>query len=443
MILNKYILLIFLIPALAGFSTAQEKALETITENDLKRHIIFLASDSLQGRALNTKNNALETAANYLRENAKNIGLKPFENDYFQTFEIQASKPDCKSTSRKKSRIIYSVHSANQSPNEKTAQNTELISTQNVVGILEGSDTRLKDECIVFMAHYDHLGMGEFGSLSSADEPKIHNGADDNASGTAGVLELAEYFSENRPETDILFLAFSGEEMGLLGSQFYVDNPTVALENALAMINMDMIGRMNEGRLMIFGVATTDSWESILTSANTDSLALDLVPDGTGASDHTSFYYKNMPVLHYFTDTHADYHRPSDDVEWINAEGQAKLLQHVARVVQQLDALDQKDLPFVEAPGEQRQSMRMDGPTLGVLPDYGYDGEGFRITGVSGGGPAEQGGLEGGDIIIQIGEMEVADIYAYMGALNELQTGTTVPVTVMRDGEEMVFELEL
>jgi C-terminal processing protease CtpA/Prc len=231
--------------------------------------------------------------------------------------------------------------------------------------------------------------------------------------------------------------------MGLLGSQYYVENPTVELGNALAMINMDMVGRMNDNRLMIFGVATTDGWESILTEANSDSLDLDLVPDGTGASDHTSFYYKDIPVLHYFTDTHADYHRPSDDTEWINEEGQELLLKHLVRVVQKLDEMDKEEMVFTEAPGEQQRNMTMSGPTLGVLPDYGYDGEGFRITGVSEGRAADNAGIEGGDVIINIAGMEIADIYAYMEALNELEAGQQTTVTVMRDGEELTFELQL
>ncbi|MFP8489653.1 M28 family peptidase [Gracilimonas sp. Q87] len=393
-----------------------------ITAEDVAEHITYLSSDAMKGRETGSAEEA--AAANYIADLFRAYGLDPAgdEETYIQTFTVNMS-------------VLDNPHA---SDSDSTADKRL---AKNVAGLLQGTGD--SEELIIIGAHYDHLGMGEFGSLSSADEPRIHNGADDNASGTAGVLELAEYFSEYRPETDILFLAFSGEEMGLLGSQFYVDNPTVELENALAMINMDMIGRMKEDRLMIFGVATTDSWELILTEANIDSLALDLVPDGTGASDHTSFYYKNMPVLHYFTDTHADYHRPSDDAEWINVEGQAKLLKHVVRVVQALDTLDKADLAFVEAPGEQRQAMRMDGPTLGVLPDYGYEGKGFRITGVSGGGPARAGGLEGGDVIIRIGEMAIGDIYAYMGALNELESGTTIPVTVIRDGEEMVFELRL
>lgn len=388
---------------------------------DVQTHIAFLAADEMRGRETGTAEEAV--AANYIADLFKNYGLEPAGDDetYFQEFTVNMS-------------AIKNPHAADED------STTDKRLAKNVAGLLQGSGD--SDEVIIVGAHYDHLGMGEFGSLSSGD-PKIHNGADDNASGTAGLLELAEYFSENRPETDVLFLAFSGEEMGLLGSQHYVDNPTVDLENALAMINMDMIGRMNEERLMIFGVATAESWESILIEANVDSLELDLVPDGTGSSDHTSFYYQEIPVLHYFTDTHADYHRPSDDTEWINAEGQAKLLKHAARVIEQLDKMDKEELAFMEAPGEQRQSMRMEGPTLGVLPDYGYDGDGFRITGVSNGGTAEKAGLKAGDIIIEINRMEIKDIYGYMGALNELQEGEKTTVTVIRDGEELTFDLQL
>jgi hypothetical protein len=415
-----------LIPLLMLLSscTPENESAETTSDIsflDVQSHISYLASDAMKGRETGTAEEA--KAANYIADYFREYGLDPAgdEETYLQEFTVNMS-------------VLENPHAedSDSTVNKRLAK--------NVAGLLQGTGD--SEEVIIIGAHYDHLGLGEFGSLSDSDST-IHNGADDNASGTAGLLELAEYFSEHRPETDLLFLAFSGEEMGLLGSQYYVENPTVDLDNAIAMINMDMIGRMNDDRLMIFGVATTEAWETILTEANTDSLDLDLVPDGTGTSDHTSFYYKDIPVLHYFTDTHADYHRPSDDAEWINAEGQARLLQHVARVIQRLDELDKEDLPFVEAPGEQRQSMTMSGPTLGVLPDYGFNGTGFRITGVSNGGPAERGGLEGGDIIIKIGEMEIEDIYSYMGVLNKLEKGTTVPVTVIRDGEELVFEVEL
>lgn len=413
-------LFVFILAACSSSET------ETVTSPkisflDIQSHITYLADDEMRGRETGTAEEA--AAANYIADLFREYGLDPAgdEGTYFQEFTVNMS-------------VLDNPHAS------EGDSSAEKRLAKNVAGLLQGTGN--SDEVIIVGAHYDHLGMGEFGSLSDGD-PKIHNGADDNASGTTGVLELAEYFSANRPQTDILFLAFSGEEMGLLGSQHYVDNPTVDLEHALAMINMDMVGRMSNERLMIFGVATTDNWELILTEANSDSLDLELVPDGTGSSDHTSFYYKEIPVLHYFTDTHADYHRPSDDPEWINAEGQQKVLNHVVSVINRLDELDQEALAFQEAPGQQRQSMSMDGPTLGVLPDYGFDGEGFRITGVSGEGPAKKAGLQGGDIIIDIGGMEVADIYEYMGALNELERGETVPVTVLREGEELIFQVEL
>ncbi|MEX0844391.1 MAG: M28 family peptidase [Balneolaceae bacterium] len=410
-----------------GSCNSGDQSLKTspeITSQDVHTHISFLASDEMKGRETGTAEEA--KAANYIADWFRDYGLDPAgeEETYFQAFTVNMA-------------VLTNPH-ASDSDSDSTA---EKRLAKNVAALLQGTGD--SEEIIIIGAHYDHLGMGKFGSLSSSEDPRIHNGADDNASGTAGLLELAEYFAANRPETDLLFLAFSGEEMGLLGSQYYVEHPTINLDQALAMINMDMIGRMNEDKLMIFGVATTEDWESILTKANTDSLELDLIPDGTGSSDHTSFYYKNIPVLHYFTDTHADYHRPSDDTEWINAEGQARLLQYISRVVQKLDSLDKEDLAFVEAPGKQRQSMRMEGPTLGVLPDYGFDGEGFRITGVSNGGPAEKAGLEGGDIIIEIAGMEIEDIYGYMTVMNELEKGQTTTVRVLRDGEELAFEVEL
>lgn len=397
------------------------RTLSDISFLDIQMHIEALASDEMQGRQTGTAEEA--KAANYIADLFRDYGLDPAgERDtYFQEFTVNMS-------------LLENPHASDED------STTDKRLSRNVAALLQGTSD--SNELIIIGAHYDHLGMGSFGSLSEG-EPRIHNGADDNASGTAGLLELAEYFSENRPETDLLFLAFSGEEMGLLGSQYFVENPTVDLDNTLAMINMDMIGRMNNDHLLIFGVATTPEWETILTGANTDSLDLDLIPDGTGASDHTSFYYADIPVLHYFTDTHADYHRPSDDPEWINAEGQARVLRHVVRVIEQLDTMDKDQLVFTEAPGQQRQSMSMDGPTLGVLPDYGYDGEGFRITGVSDGGPASRAGLQGGDIIVEIGGIEVADIYGYMGALNELEQGETATVVVIRDGEELTFELDL
>lgn len=391
-----------------------------ISEKDIEEHIAFLASEELKGREAGTADEA--KAANYIADLFRNSGLEPAGDDqtFFQEFTINTT-------------ILNNPHSTDTSGEKRLSK--------NVVGLVRG--TKESDEVIIIGAHYDHLGYGEFGSLYRGDTPRIHNGADDNASGTAGLIELAQYFGKYRPETDLLFVAFSGEEMGLLGSAHFVEEPPVNLDNTLAMINMDMIGRMEDHKLIIFGTGTTSDWEEILLVANTDSLKIQLVKDGTGASDHTSFYYKNIPVLHYFTDTHSDYHRPSDDVEYINNEGIAKITEHIVRVIEYLDGIDKEQMAFIEAPGKQRQSMRLEGPTLGVLPDYGYDGTGMKITGVNAEEPAANAGLKAGDIIIKLGGLELDDIYDYMGALNTLEKGETTTITILRNGEEITLELQL
>lgn len=415
-----YSLIIFL-GLIACTQSNQSNLSENITPADIETHITFLASDSLKGREAGTANEAI--AANYIADHFRDFGLEPAGDNetYFQEFTINTA-------------VLRNPHASQDAEGEKRL-------SKNVAGLLRGTEN--SDETIIIGAHYDHLGFGEFGSLYRGEKERIHNGADDNASGTAGVLELAEYFSANRLRKDILFLAFSGEEMGLLGSAHYVDNPTVDLENALAMINMDMIGRMVDKKLMIFGIGTAENWTAIIDSANTGNLDLNLVKDGTGASDHTSFYYKDIPVLHYFTDTHADYHKPSDDTEYINMNGTALALHHLVRVMVQLDQLQKDELVFVEAPGEQRQSMSLDGPTLGVLPDYGYEGEGMKITGVTEGRAAANAGVQDGDIIVGIAGEELADIYAYMGMLNKLERGQKTTITVLRDGERITMDLQL
>lgn len=391
-----------------------------ISEKDIEEHIAFLASEELKGREAGTADEA--KAANYIADLFRNSGLEPAGDDqtFFQEFTINTT-------------ILNNPHSTDTSGEKRLSK--------NVVGLVRG--TIESDEVIIIGAHYDHLGYGEFGSLYRGDTPRIHNGADDNASGTAGLIELAQYFGKYRPGTDLLFVAFSGEEMGLLGSAHFVEEPTVNLDNTLAMINMDMIGRMKDHKLIIFGTGTTSDWEEILLVANTDSLKIQLVKDGTGASDHTSFYYKNIPVLHYFTDTHSDYHRPSDDVEYINNEGIAKITEHIVRVIEYLDGIDKEQMAFIEAPGKQRQSMRLEGPTLGVLPDYGYDGTGMKITGINPNQAADNAGLQSGDIIIGLGDARLDDIYDYMGALNTLEKGETTTITILRNGEEITLELQL
>jgi Zn-dependent M28 family amino/carboxypeptidase len=287
--------------------------------------------------------------------------------------------------------------------------------------------------------------MGGNGSLDSSGEPRIHNGADDNASGTAGLLELAQYYSEHPPKVSMVFIGFSAEEAGLLGSNYYVKHPTIPLEQVAAMINMDMIGRLRD-ELIVFGVGTSNGWDAVLDSVEqqfSPEFAVKRVPDGSGASDHTSFYQQKLPVLHYFTDTHADYHRPSDDSDYINYKGTEHVIQHLRSVVDELSQVPDSAFYYTKAEETRRQDMKLSGPTLGVLPDYGYKGEGMRITGVSGGGPAERGGLQDGDVIVGMAGKQVRDIYDYMGALNSLSKGDKTTVTVNREGEPLELEVEL
>ena len=415
--------LIIILALFAGCNSTsnQQEFKPEITPDDIQSHISYLASDDLRGRETGTAGEA--KAASYIAGYFEDFGLIPAgdENTYFQEFRVNMS-------------VLNNPHNS-----DTTAYPDEERIARNVVAMLEG--TGESESHIIIGAHYDHLGTGKFGSLYNRNDSTIHNGADDNASGTAGLLELAHYFSENPIGKNLLFIAFSGEEMGLLGSQHFVDNPTIPLTESIAMINMDMIGRL-DSKLLIFGTGSSEGWSPLIQKANTDSLVIETIPDGTGASDHTSFYNKQIPVLHYFTDTHADYHRPSDDSEYINEEGQDKVLEHLKNVITGLDSLSDEELVYSEAPVTQNRNVTLSGVTMGVTPDYGFSGKGMRITGVRGGGPADKAGLKSGDVIIKIAGNELKDIYAYMEELNNLEEGQQTTVTVQRDGREQTFDIE-
>jgi hypothetical protein len=312
---------------------------------------------------------------------------------------------------------------------------------KNVVGMIRGNEH--PEKYVVIGAHYDHLGYGDNGSLYAGPEPKIHNGADDNASGTAGLLELAAWFVKHPPKHSLVFMAFSGEELGLLGSDYWVKNPTLPLENIRAMINMDMIGRSTDRNLQIFGVGSSADWTALIDAANDDSLRLTKTPDGTGASDHTSFYNARIPVLHYFTGTHSDYHRPSDDAQYVNYTGTALVLEHVRRLVDAIDALPADKLAYTEAPVTQTRRVAMTGITLGVLPDYGFAGPGFRITGTSEGKPGAKIGMKAGDVIHNINGLPIKDIYDYMESLNTVKKGSTLTVEIEREAKRLKLEMKV
>lgn len=394
-----------------------------LSSRDLKTHISYLAADELKGRVTGSPGSA--KAANYIADQFREFGLNPLESNqtYFQEFTANMN-------------VLNNPHS-----DETTQFEDEKRLARNVVAIQEG--TSHPERFVVIGAHFDHLGMGKFGSLYSRDDPQIHNGADDNASGTAGLLELAQYFSRRPTGKSLVYVAFSGEEMGLLGSRHFVENPPIPLEQIDAMINLDMVGRLNEQKLLIFGTGTSDDWPAVLDRVQFDSLNIETIQDGTGASDHTSFYNKKIPVLHYFTDTHADYHRPSDDPEFINYQGEQRVLRHLVQVINTIDTLSAGRLQYTEAPVTQQRDVTLDGPTLGVTPDYGFSGDGMRITGTRTNGPADRAGLSGGDIITAMAGKAVEDIYKYMEILNSLEKGQTATITILRNGEELTFEIEL
>jgi hypothetical protein len=336
------------------------------------------------------------------------------------------------------------------SVNGKTEIVRELATTRNVVMLLPGEDPKLKDEYVILGAHFDHLGMGGPGSGSRAlDTIGIHHGADDNASGVAMMLELAEKFAKTKGshKRSIICLSFSGEEEGLLGSKHFVDDPGIDLAKVDAMINMDMVGRLNEtNNLQIGGVGTATGLKE-LVYANTDTsiIKLTLSPEGYGPSDHSSFYGKNIPVLFYFTGAHMDYHTPTDTWEKINYKGMVEISDLIFRVAEEL-ASENSKLVFQEA-GPKVESGRYPmrkGVTLGIMPDFaGVIKNGLRADFVTPGKPAALGGMKKGDIITFINGKPVNNIQDYMFRMGQLKHGQTISVEVLRNDKKVVLLLQL
>ena len=329
------------------------------------------------------------------------------------------------------------------------------MEVSNVVALLPGADPLLAEQVVVVGAHFDHLGRGGDGSLDP-DSRAIHNGADDNASGTAVMLEVARRLMAGpRPDRSVLFVGFNGEERGLLGSAFYVTNPTRPLDRTVAMINMDMVGRLKNNNLTVFGVATAPEWDGLLDAARMEldqPLTLSRMPDGYGPSDHSSFYGRGIPVLHFFTNTHEDYHRPSDDWQKINAVGMDRIAQLVATLTLRITGTDGvpsvtptlvQTQPPAPTPSTGQPSGGGYGPYFGSIPDMSTTDAGVRLTGVREDSPAARAGLEAGDVIVAFDGGEVADLYAYSYALREKSPGDVVSVTVLRDGKRLTFRAVL
>lgn len=373
----------------------------------LKEDVTFLADDALEGRAIGTAGE--EKAAKYIADAFEAIGLSPKGTEgYFQPFTVKKST----------------------SPHEQAVVGTdgEGVTGRNVAGLIDNGG----EYTIVIGAHFDHLGYGSEGSLFRG-EPTIHNGADDNASGTAAMIQLAKILKTKKSDYNFLFLAFSGEENGLWGSNYFSKNSTVDLADINYMINMDMVGRMNDEKtLAINGVGTSPSWDKSLNAANSDSLKLVKSESGVGPSDHTSFYLQDLPVLHFFTGQHEDYHKPTDDADKINYEGLVLVVRYIERVVEELNS--EEKLAFTKTQDSSGDSPRFT-VSLGVVPDYLYDGSGMRIDGVTDGKPAATAGMKKGDIVVKLGDSTIVDMMSYMRALSGFAAGQETVVEYKRGDE--------
>jgi len=306
----------------------------------------------------------------------------------------------------------------------------------NVVGYIDnGAPTT-----VVLGAHFDHLGYGEDGnSMLRTGEKLIHNGADDNASGTAALIELARILKTSKSKNNnYLFIAFSGEELGLYGSKYFTEHPTVALATINYMINMDMVGRFNDSTksLAVGGFGTSPAWATVI-KPNEKKLPFVIKIDssGSGPSDHTSFYRKDIPVLFFFTGQHKDYHRPTDDAERINYDGELLIVNYINNLIGSLNKQNQR-LAFLKT-RESQLSMAPFKVTLGIMPDYTFSGSGVRADGVTEGRPASKAGLKAGDVIVKLGETVVTSMESYMQALNRLNKGEKTKVVYKR-GEETI-----
>jgi hypothetical protein len=314
------------------------------------------------------------------------------------------------------------------------------METSNVIAILEGSHEGLKNEYVVIGAHHDHLGMGGPGTSSrTPDTIAVHYGADDNASGVAGVLEASEWLSAHVPARSVLFATFGAEEMGIIGSKYLVENSPVEINDIQVMINLDMIGRLNEDRqLQVGGVGTSPGFQNLLESINSNyGFNLKFSNEGFGPSDHASFYAKDVPVLFISTGAHTDYHTPDDQLSSINLEGAREVSAFVSEIAAAL-ANQHERIAFTEAGPKVRGSSRgrRGGITLGLMPDMTYDGsEGMPVMAVTEGRPAAVGGIQKGDIIVAIEGKSVGNIYDYMARLDGLKEGMSIVVQVNRDGD--------
>ena len=318
----------------------------------------------------------------------------------------------------------------------------ERSKTQNVIGWLEGTDPELKKEYVIIGAHFDHLGMGGSNSMYRG-APAIHNGADDNASGTTAMLELAQKLSTQKLKRSLLFIGFTGEEMGLIGSKYFADHPTTDLKEAVTMFNFDMVGRLRDNQLIIHGMGTSPGFSAMMNDLNKSyHFALTLKQDGNGPSDFATFYQKDMPVIAYFTNLHADYHKPTDDADKINVEGEEHIAKMAYETIVEIANADKRP-EFTKAKSESERPMTGFRATLGIVPNYADEVEGLKIDDVNPGQAADHAGIKKGDILIKFGSKTIKNVYDYTYALGDFKAGDKVEVIVKRDGKEVTLQAVL
>jgi aminopeptidase YwaD len=403
-----------LVPVLgAACKSASRGPAEAHTDADrIRSDIAYLADDRLEGRGTGTAGN--DSAAAWLARRHAALGLRPVTTGYLQQF------------------IANGAELAH-------AGKPEGVPTQNVVAMVPGSDPALRGQYVVLGAHFDHLGRSIDGALDPEAGHAIRNGADDNASGTAAILELARRLVAHPTKRSILVVHFSGEELGLLGSQWFVEHSPVPVDSMDAMLNFDMVGRLRKDRLIVYGLGTATEIPALVDSANV-APRLDLVKqdDGFGPSDHSSFYAKGIPVLHFFTDLHEDYHRATDDIEKINAPGEVRVVDLAERIVREIADRPARLTPVRTAPKQVMSSQREGSNVyLGTIPDMAASGTpGLKLTGVRAGSPADKGGLKAGDVIVLFGGREVRDLYTYSDALYAHHPGEEVEVVYVRGGTQ-------
>ena len=379
-------------------------------ENRIKEDVTFLASDELEGRQTGTEGE--KKAADYISKRFEELGLsKKGTEGYLQPFTF-------KPKTNPHDEVKFDVNGDGT------------ITGNNVIGFLDNK----AENTIIIGAHYDHLGFGGEGSLYRDSIKAIHNGADDNASGIAVLLNLAAKLKAKNTNNNYLFMGFSGEEMGLLGSNYFVKNPTIDTKKVSYMINMDMVGRMKkDSSLAVYGTGTSPIFKQVLKSHN-DNFKLIQQESGVGPSDHTSFYLADIPVLHFFTGQHEDYHKPGDDSEKLNYDGMYLIADYIFNIISDLD--DNGKIAFRKTKNESEDSPRFK-VGMGVIPDYLFDGKGMRIDGISEDKPAQKAGLKKGDIVIKLGDSTVTNMMSYMRALSVFEKGNSTKVIVKRGKTEV------